>query len=196
MYHENVTVQIMLGGQSTRMGRDKALVELDGETLLTRALDKWQGFGLLQLSIGGAERVALVPEGIPAVADVYPRRGPLGGLHAGLIICRTELLLLTAVDSPFVTQALAEKMLSSLGGADACVYTLDGRPQPLFGLYRTTCLPEAQALLEAGENKMRLLLERVNTVYLPIDDPAPFRNLNTPEELAAAQSAPCRGDRT
>jgi molybdopterin-guanine dinucleotide biosynthesis protein A len=188
VYHKNVTVQIMLGGQSTRMGRDKALVELDGETLLARALDKWRDFGPLQLSVGGAERAALARSGVPAVVDVYPLRGPLGGLHAGLIACRTELLLLTAVDSPFVTCELAEGLLSGLGGADACVYALNGRPQPLFGLYRTTCLPAVQALLEAGENKMRLLLEQVDTVYLPIDDPAPFRNLNTPEELAAAQS--------
>jgi molybdopterin-guanine dinucleotide biosynthesis protein A len=188
VYHENVTVQIMLGGQSTRMGRDKALVELDGETLLVRALAKWRDFGPLQLSVGGAERTALAWSGVPAVVDVYPRRGPLGGLHAGLAVCRTELLLLVAVDSPFVTQTLAEGLLNSLGGADACVYTLNGRPQPLFGLYRTRCLPTAQALLAAGENKMRLLLEQVDTVYLPADDPAPFRNLNTPEELAAAQS--------
>jgi molybdopterin-guanine dinucleotide biosynthesis protein A len=190
MYHEEVTVQIMLGGLSTRMGRDKAFVELDGRTLLDWALDKWRDFGPLQLSVGAGPRAALAPEGIPAVADVYPRRGPLGGLHGGLTACQTDLILLTAVDSPFVTQTLAEGLLDDLGGADACVYTLNGRPQPLFGLDRKRCLPTAQALLEAGENKMRLLLERVDTVYLPVDDPAPFRNLNTPEELAAAQSKP------
>jgi molybdopterin-guanine dinucleotide biosynthesis protein A len=190
MYHKEVTVQIMLGGQSTRMGRDKALVQLDGRTLLDWALDRWRDFGPLQLSVGAGARTVLAPEGIPAVADVYPRRGPLGGLHAGLTACRTDLLLLTAVDSPFVTPEMAEGLLNGLGGADACVYTLDGRPQPLFGLYRTRCLPVAQALLEAGENKMRLLLEQVDTVYLPARDPAPFRNLNTPEELAAAQSKP------
>ena len=180
----DVTVQIMAGGRSTRMGRDKALVELGGRTLLQRALDTWQNYGgAVQLSVGAAERGALAPAGIPAVADRYRDCGPLGGLHAGLLECRTELLLLTAVDCPFVTAELADGLLAAIGRADACVYTAAERLQPLFGLYRRTCLAPAAELLAAGEYKMGLLLCRVETIRLPAADPAPFRNLNTPEEL-------------
>lgn len=180
----DVTVQIMAGGRSTRMGRDKALVELGGRTLLQRALDTWQNYGgAVQLSVGAAERGALAPAGIPAVADRYRDCGPLGGLHAGLLECRTELLLLTAVDCPFVTAELADGLLAAIGRADACVYTAAERLQPLFGLYRRTCLAPAAELLAAGEYKMGLLLRRVETIRLPAADPAPFRNLNTPEEL-------------
>ena len=184
MNRADVTVQIMAGGRSTRMGRDKALVELGGRTLLQRALDTWQNYGgAVQLSVGAAERGALAPAGIPAVADRYRDCGPLGGLHAGLLECRTELLLLTAVDCPFVTAELADGLLAAIGRADACVYTAAERPQPLFGLYRRTCLAPAAELLAAGEYKMGLLLRRVETIRLPAADPAPFRNLNTPEEL-------------
>ena len=110
----DVTVQIRAGGRSTRMGRDKALVELGGRTLLQRALDTWQNYGgAVQLSVGAAERGALAPAGIPAVADRYRDCGPLGGLHAGLLECRTELLLLTAVDCPFVTAELADGLLGA-----------------------------------------------------------------------------------
>ena len=180
----DVTVQIMAGGRSTRMGRDKALVELGGRTLLQRALDTWQNYGgAVQLSVGTAERAALAPACVRAVVDRYQDCGPLGGLHAGLLACRTELLLLTAVDCPFVTAELADGLLAAIGRADACVYTVDGRPQPLFGLYRRTCLAPAAELLAAGEYKMGLLLRRVETIRLPAADPAPFRNLNTPEEL-------------
>lgn len=190
MGHENVTVQIMLGGKSTRMGRDKALVKLGEQTLLDRALGIWEGYGAgLQLSVGSEARRALAPEGIPAVVDRYPERGPLGGLHAGLKSCPTPLLLLAAVDSPFLTPALADGLLEAIEGADACVYTLEGRPQPLFGLYRTACLPAAKALLEEGNNRLRTLLDRVETVYRPAADPDPFRNLNTPEDLEQAQRA-------
>ena len=188
MEHESVTVQIMLGGRSTRMGRDKALVELGGRTLLDRALDRWREYGAgVQLSVGNPERRAMAPKGMPAVADFYPDRGPLGGLHAGLRTCPTPLLLLTAVDCPFLTPALADGLLAVIGTAAAAVYTLDGRPQPLFGLYRRTCLPEAAGMLAVGENKLQLLLDRVATVYLPTADPDPFRNLNTPEELERAR---------
>lgn len=184
----DVTVQIMLGGLSTRMGRDKALVTLGGKTLLERAVERWKDYGgALQLSVGAAERAELAPEGISAVADIYTERGPLAGLHAGLHACNTPFLLLMAVDSPFLTHEQADILLDSIGGADACVYTLEGRPQPLSGLYRRSCLTCAKAMILSGDNRMKGLLERVDTVYVPIRDQAPFRNLNTPEELAEAE---------
>lgn len=189
MRRGNVTVQIMAGGRSSRMGRDKALVELGGKTLLRRALENWQIYGgAVQLSVGPVERAELAPEGVRAVADRYEGCGPLGGLHAGLLVCRTEFLLLTAVDCPFVTAELADGLLSAVGGADACAYTVNGRAEPLFALYRKSCLPAAERMLADGEHKMGLLLRRVETVYLPAEDPAPFRNLNTPEELEREQN--------
>lgn len=190
MRHENITVQIMAGGKSTRMGEDKALVELNGKTLLELALERWKDFGgAVQVSVGPAERKCLAPAGVPAVVDHYAQMGPLGGLHAGLLACRTELLLLVAVDIPFVTAELAEGLAAAIGEKDACIYALDGRPQPLFGLYRKSCLPAAEKMLTEGERKMGLLLRRVDTMCLPAEDPGPFRNLNTPEELEAARKA-------
>lgn len=190
MTRKDVTVQIMLGGQSTRMGTDKALVTLGGKTLLERALERWCDYGgALQLSVGHEDRAGLAPSGVTAVADVYPLRGPMGGLHAGLRACDTEYLLLTAVDAPFVTCEMADQLLAEVenSGCEACVYILDGKPQPLFGLYRKSCLDVAEELLEAEENKMGLLLRRVDTRYLTAADEVNFRNLNTPEELAEAE---------
>ena len=181
-----VTVQIMAGGQSRRMGRDKAEVPLGGTTLLDRALSLWTGWGeVLQVSVGETPR--LLPPGVPSVRDNYPLRGPMGGLEAGLALCRTDYLLLTAVDSPFLTPAHARVLLDGAEGADACVFSLNGKMQPLFGLYSPRCLPAVRALLEEGEGKMGLLLRRVETRCLPTEDRAAFRNLNTPEELAEAQ---------
>ena len=188
MLHDKVTVQIMLGGLSTRMGTDKALVTLGGKTLLERALARWQGYGSgVQLSVGSAERKSLAPAGMSAVTDIYPERGPLGGLHAGLHACPTELLLVTAVDSPYLTQAHADRLLEAIGTADACIYTVDGRPQPLFGLYRRRCATPAETLILHGNNRMTELLGWVNTVFMEAEDGAPFRNLNTPADLAAAE---------
>lgn len=188
MTRNDVTVQIMLGGLSTRMGQDKALVKLGGKTLLERAIARWQGYGAgLQLSVGAAERAELAPEGIPAVVDIYPERGPLGGLQAGLHACDTPLLLLVAVDCPFLDYEQADRLLDAMGEAEACVYTLDGRPQPLFGLYRRRCWTSAETLILQGDNRMSQLLEWSNTVYVPTENTEPFRNLNTPEDLAEAE---------
>lgn len=188
MNRNEVSVQIMLGGLSTRMGRDKAFVTLGGRTLLARAVERWQDYGGgLQLSVGTADRTALAPKEIPAVTDLYTNRGPLGGLHAGLQVCSTPFLLLSAVDCPFLGVEQADRLLESIGDADACVYVLEGRPQPLFGLYRKSCGVVAEVMLESGDNRMSRLLEQVNTVYIPAGDGAVFRNLNTPEELAEAE---------
>jgi len=188
MTRNDITVQIMLGGRSTRMGRDKALVSLGGRTLLERAVERWRDYGGgLQLSVGTPERAELAPERVTAVTDVYPQRGPMGGLHAGLRACRTPLLLLVAVDCPFLGPEQADALLEKLGSADACVYTLEGRAQPLFGLYCRGCEADAEQLLLGGENRMMGLLERVNTAYLETEDREAFRNLNTPEELAEAE---------
>lgn len=190
MLHDKLTVQIMLGGLSTRMGTDKARVLLGGKTLLDRAVSRWQGYGeVLQLSVGAAERKELAPAGVPAVADIYPERGPLGGLHAGLHACPTDLMLMVAVDSPWLTQAHADRLLAAIGDADACIYTVEGRPQPLFGLYRRRCATPAETLILHGNNRMTELLGWVNTVFVEAEDAAPFRNLNTPEDLAAAEGA-------
>ena len=188
MTRNDVTVQIMLGGLSTRMGQDKALVKLGGKTLLERAIARWQGYGAgLQLSVGAAERAELAPEGIPAVVDIYPERGPLGGLQAGLHACRTPLLLLVAVDSPFLSPEQADVLLEAIGEADACVYTLNGWPQPLFGLYHRNCREPAETLILQGDNRMKRLLEWSDAVYVPEENAERFRNLNTPEDLAAAE---------
>ena len=188
MARENITVQIMAGGKSTRMGRDKAFVTLGGKTLLDRAVDRWKGWGKsLFLSVGSEDRKKLAPMDAVPVFDRYPGFGPLGGLHGGLLVCDTEYLLLCAVDTPFLTPEHAEKLVEAIGTADACVYTLEGWPQPLFGLYRMSCLSVAQLLLEQGEGRMMRLLDTVNTVRIPVEKAADFRNLNTPEEVAAAE---------
>lgn len=190
MTRKDVTVQIMIGGKSTRMGTDKALVKLGGKTLLERSVERWGDYGGgLQLSVGAEDRASLAPEGIPTVTDIYAERGPMGGLHAGLLACGTEYLLLTAVDSPFVTCEMADRLVEAAErfGCDACVYALEGRPQPLFALYRKACIAPAEELLKAGENKMGLLLHRVDTQYLVGVGEEFFRNLNTPQELAEAE---------
>ena len=188
MPHSNVTVQIMAGGESRRMGTDKALVTLGGKTLLERAIETWKGWGAeLFLSVGGEERGKLAPAGTYPVFDRFPACGPLGGLHGGLTECRTEFLLLCAIDTPFLTEEHARRLVESIGTSDACVYQVEGVRKPLFGLYRKGCLSLAQTMLIQGELSIDRLLEMVHTVTLDAEDPAAFHSLDTPDELAAAR---------
>ena len=159
MKKHELTVQIMLGGPSKRMGTDKALVTLGGKTLLDRAVETWNDYGAgVQLSVGAPERKALAPAGTMAVADIYPDRGPLTGLHAGLRACTTRWMLLVGVNFPFLTPAQADTLVDAIGDADACVYTMDGVPQPLFGVYRKRCMSFAETMMLNGEDYDTLAL--------------------------------------
>lgn len=188
MKKSELTVQIMLGGPSRRMGTDKALVTLGGKTLLERAVDTWKDYGCsVQLSVGAPERKALAPANTLAVADIYPDRGPLSGLHAGLRACETSWMLLVGVNFPFLTPAQADVLRDAMGDADACVYTIDGVPQPLFGVYRKRCMSYAETMMLNGDYDIHNLLGWVNTVYIPLEDTAPFRSVDTPADLEEAQ---------
>ena len=188
MPRSNVTVQIMAGGQSRRMGTDKALVTLGSKTLLERAIETWRDWGAeLFLSVGGEEREKLAPAGTRPVFDRFPACGPLSGLHCGLAECKTEFLLLCAIDTPFLSTAHAQRLFDSIGSADVCIYEVEGIRKPLFGLYRKECLSAAQTMLMQGELSIDRLLEMVHTVVVTAEEPEIFHSLDTPDDLAAAR---------
>lgn len=188
MERGQVTVQIMAGGRSSRMGRDKAGVLLGGETLAMRALRTWRGWGgELFYSTGSQPAPDWLPGWARAVPDLHPDNGPLGGLEAGLCCCATPYLLLCAVDLPFVTPEHGERLLAGIGGADVCMYRLAGRPEPLFGLYRVEgCRPAVQRRLAEGSRRLCGLLEECASVLIPTEEARMFLNLNTPEDVERA----------
>ena len=160
-----VTVVILAGGKSTRMGRDKLALPVGGGTMLTSAAERYGAlFGRVVLSVGdGAERN--VP-GTETVRDLYPGCGPMAGLHAALKKWGEDVFL-TAADMPYSDPRAAISIAEMCGGADACVLTDSvGRPEPLFAFYRARVLPAAEALLSGGRHSMRALLDAVNVKYV------------------------------
>ena len=174
---------ILAGGRSSRMGRDKVNLRLHGETLLERAVRFWRESGRVDavyVAVGRADHIPTLPEGAIPVVDLVDARGPIGGLHAAFHTTGAELLWISGVDMPFLT---ADAILPEPEG-DALIYRHNGRPEPLLGVYRRTVLPVMEEMLSAGEGKLRVLLDRVDTHYV---DATPelegvFRNVNTPKE--------------
>jgi molybdopterin-guanine dinucleotide biosynthesis protein A len=178
---------ILAGGQSRRMGRDKSQLQFENETFAERLASV-----LKELT----DSVTLVHpryehRELPAVSDVYPNWGALGGLHAALAACRREWAIVVACDLPFVTVQLFNYLTSLRDDHDAIVpLQPDERPQPLCALYRVEpCLPRATELIETGHRRPRDLLELVNTRWVPFTelrnlDQAEtfFVNINTPED--------------
>jgi molybdopterin-guanine dinucleotide biosynthesis protein A len=183
---------VLAGGLSSRMGTDKAFLELDGRTLLDRALDLLHALTPEARIVGPASKFAAFG---PVVEDVYPGRGPLAGIHAALSSSATGVNLMLAVDLPFVTESLLRFIVEQAraSGAVVTVPRIAGGFQPLCAAYRPAFALLGQHALEAGRNKIDALFAVTTTRIL--EEPelerfafraAMFENLNTPEDLRRA----------
>jgi molybdopterin-guanine dinucleotide biosynthesis protein A len=181
---------ILKGGRSSRMGTDKSLLLIDGQTFTARIAET-----LLKLTDSVAVVGGEADSSLPSVADVYPQWGALGGLHAALSACRREWAIVVACDLPFVTAELFSFLAEKRVDHDAVVPVQgDGRPQPLAALYRVaTCRQRATELIEAGRRRPLDLLEAVKTRWVSFAeltnlDQAErfFVNINTPADYYEA----------
>src|SRR5579872_2166094 len=117
------------------MGRDKAFLQLRDETLLAHALKLWAAITKEVKIVGDATKFSAFGR---VVEDVYPNRGPLGGIHAALSTSSTDLNLMLAVDLPFVGADFLQYLLTRARESTAIV-TLPreiGGLQPLCAVYR------------------------------------------------------------
>jgi molybdenum cofactor guanylyltransferase len=190
---DDVTAFVLAGGQSTRMGREKAMLELGGRTLLERALQLALTVAAEAMVVGSRgefERYGRLLD------DVYPGQGPLGGIHAALWASPTDLNLILAVDTPFLEARFLEFLVAQARESGAVVTlprTADGF-HPLAAVYRRSFRETAEQALAEGRNKIDSLFAQVETRVLEEEElrrfafaPAIFENLNTPEELERAR---------
>jgi molybdopterin-guanine dinucleotide biosynthesis protein A len=189
-----VTVFVLAGGKSTRMGMDKAFVDFEGCTLLARALDLARSVTADVSIVGTREKFASYA---PAVEDVFRERGPLGGIHAALRSSKTDLNIMLAVDMPFVSLAFLQYLIGVSeieNTASVIVPRIGGRWQPLSAVYRRIFAEAAEKALLAGRNRIDLLFRAAETRVIDEKElnragfsSDIFRNLNTPEEVEEQQ---------
>lgn len=144
-----MTGLVLAGGASRRMGRDKALLELDGEPLVRRAVATLRRCcGRVLVASGDGTRLPDV--GDAQVADAVAGEGPLGGLVAGLAAARTPLVAVVAVDLPFADAGILRVLADHWGGEPAVVPTVAGRAQPLHAVYATAAAGALRRCLDDG----------------------------------------------
>ena len=184
----DLTALVLAGGKSSRMGRDKMLLELNGQTMLERACAFARTLTDQVLVAAGSEaHFDTLPDGCRAVYDETPGLGPLGGLCAGLRAAQTEFVLVFAADMPNLSQEAAARLRDAIGNADVCLFQKNGRPEPLFALYRTNVLSSAQNALTGGHLKLTALIDSLNARILDWDADTLFVNLNTPEDYESTR---------
>jgi molybdopterin-guanine dinucleotide biosynthesis protein A len=194
-----VTVFILAGGKSTRMGADKAFVEYEGRTLLARALELARSVTPEVLIVGSREKFAAFAA---VVEDRFRDCGPLAGIHAALRASHSELNLMLAVDMPFVPAPLLRYLIAQAQAAPDTVVVVpqvDDRRQPLCAVYRREFADAAENALHLGQYKIDRLFDPLRTRVINQTElgtagfsPAIFRNLNTQEELQSAKRGQAR----
>ena len=189
-----VSAFILAGGNSTRMGSDKAFAPLNGRTLLARILATARSLTSNVHIIGNPAKYAPFA---PVVEDIFPGCGPLGGIHAALVPSATDLNVILAVDTPFVSLALLQFLLTRARNRPEAIVTVaraNGGLQPLCAVYRRQFAEAAEQALRAGRHKIDALFDPVSTQVIGESElesagfsPNIFRNLNTPDDLVRAQ---------
>jgi len=188
---EDCTALILAGGDSRRMGQDKAALVLEGKTLLERVTATMQQvFPKVVVSVRQIRRGVDVPQ----VCDEQPGNGPLAGLITGLAQADTSWVFAVACDMPFVTQAVVEHLAVFRKGYQVVVPMVGGHPQPLAAFYATSTLEAMRASFSTGDRSMRRVLDKFEVRYvseaeLQAADPQlrSFFDLDTPQDFQAAQ---------
>lgn len=190
----SIAAIILAGGQSSRMGTDKALIRVSGIPLLQK---------ISTIAIKFVPRVYvvtfwpdryqhIVPEGCNFIREVSSgepvfSRGPLVGFARGLVKVNTEWVLLLACDLPFLNESYLQQSIEYLARvpnkAIAALPRSDRGWEPLCGFYRSRCLSLLQDFINTGGRSFQSWLAQYPVCELPISDRQILFNCNTPQDL-------------
>jgi molybdopterin-guanine dinucleotide biosynthesis protein A len=191
-----MTSIILAGGKSSRLGRSKALQVIGGKSLIQWVVDR--------LAILSTEIIIATAHGeaipcssavrIKTVADIYPGKGPLAGIHSGLTASSSSQAIVVSCDTPFLSVSLLKYMTQTLADSDIALPRIGEMVEPLCAVYSKNCLAPIQKLLEQDERQIRKLFSMVKVRYVEEDeinsfDPEhlSFFNINSQDDLERAR---------
>lgn len=190
MTNDNTLTGIVLaGGQSRRMGRDKASLPWGGSDLLHTVLTALAPVCGRLVVVSNIPRAIRLP-GVTVVADVHTGCGPLAGIHAGLTAARGGYSFVAACDMPQIDSRAVAFMAAAAAGHDVAVPYIDGHYNPLHAVYHHRCLPLIETMLTSGRYRIADLFAAVSVRRVSAAELARFdaelgmlKNINSPEDL-------------
>jgi molybdenum cofactor guanylyltransferase len=183
---------ILAGGESRRMGTDKAFLQIEGRPMIEQVLAVCKGlFGQCIIVTNTPDRYRSF--GVEMVGDVFDFRGSLNGIYSGLLRSPSEYNFIVACDMPLLNSRLIAYMAEIAEGHDVVVPRYGGYLEPLHAVYRRRILPVIEAQIRSNDHRIFDLYAHVDVRYLTeeeIDRYDPqrrsFKNLNTPAEYKEA----------
>ena len=173
---------ILAGGKSSRMGRNKAELELDGMTFAEYQVKKLRTLGFEDVILSGYERPVA---GARSVPDIYLQKGPLGGIYAGLCAAENENCFVVSVDVPLCPKDTITALLDAHAAGKSPITVLEhnGFAEPLIGVYSRSLCSAGRTILETDRTSVKSLFDIAGfSTCAYAGDEAAIQNCNTPEE--------------
>ena len=185
----NFSAVILAGGKSSRMGRDKAFLEIDGQTLLARQIETVRAAGATEVFISGRAGTDYSAFDGRVITDHFPDAGPLAGIEAALAATSNPVLLVLAVDMPGMTLDLLHRLVAFCTATTGAIPRVNGVTEPLAAIYPKTARAAAEKMLGrqsfAVKDFAALCVQSGLAFFvdLPAADSASFKNCNLPADL-------------
>ncbi len=188
-----LTIAILAGGKSERIGGDKALLPLAGKPLIEHLLGRISGIGdELLICTNQPEQLAYL--GIRTVPDLLPSYGSIIGLHSALSAAKNMHVLVLGCDMPFVNTQLLTYLADLAPKADVIVPFVKGEYEPLHAVYSRNCIEAIEVSLRLKQNRISGLYDKVSVhtvgeTEISSFDPSgiSFFNINTRKDLSRAE---------
>lgn len=196
----NITGIILAGGKNTRMGTNKAFLEIDGVRLIDKTINIYRQLfdDIIIVTNDPLSYIEFTDATI--VTDIYKGKGPLGGIYTGLFYSKNDYAFVSACDMPYLNEDFISYLTNQAGKHDVIVPELVEGYQPLHAIYSRNCLPSIKRLLMLDKLKitgfyrdMRVMAVGEEQFHPFNKDGRLFQNLNTPEDVTKAQSSKFKG---
>jgi molybdenum cofactor guanylyltransferase len=189
-----ISVAILAGGKSSRMGADKSFTLLDGKPIFEHVLTRVQELKLPTILITNS-RDKYAAYALPMYQDIFPDQGALGGLYTAIQTSETDFTLCVACDMPFLNVNLLKYLLSLCTAEwDVIVPRTGEYPETMHAVYSKACLEPIQRQIRQGRLKASGFFDQVRVRYIEEDvirqfdpDLRSFMNVNTPDDLLIAR---------
>jgi len=184
----DVTGVILAGGKSRRYGKNKALVKINGITLIEKTAGVMRSiFQQIIIITNTPDRYAYLK--LPMYEDLIKDLGPLGGIHTALSAISSDQGFIVACDMPSLNRGLIRYMLDKRNGFDIVLPRVSDKVEPLHAFYSKRCLPAINKLIDSKIYQVNRFFPDVSILYIEEDkirefdpDLKSFLNINRPQE--------------
>lgn len=180
---EKPTSFILAGGQSRRMGVDKGFCKVDESEFIPLIAKSLSKISTEVILVSNLEKYQVF--GLKRIEDIYPNKGPLGGIHAALSYTSTENNIILSCDIPLITTNLIQKLLIASKHHDVVQLATAQETMPLAALYKKSCLAHFANQLKKNDLKLKNALQNIDikSILVSKNEEVYLSNINTPEEL-------------